>query len=108
MVFMQFLTIQKLINQENLQFNLKRLLLDTGLRKRELPGIAFLLNACPQLEQLVIIFLNRQPEFQVNVTNPTVLRYYFLFLFLFFSFPVSSVSINGSLFLFAICSSLLT
>ncbi|KAK2992955.1 hypothetical protein RJ640_007337 [Escallonia rubra] len=60
----KYLTVRDMTNRRNLLFNCHRLSLDTGMQRRELPGIAFLLKACPRLETLVIVITKGQSEFR--------------------------------------------
>ncbi|XP_030457608.1 putative F-box/LRR-repeat protein At5g02930 isoform X2 [Syzygium oleosum] len=63
----QILSVKKMMKQEMVTLGSTSLVLDTGLLKWELPGIACLLTACPNLENLAVIMV-RQAMFNIRET----------------------------------------
>lgn len=63
----QILSVKKMMKQEVVMLGSTSLVLDTGLLKWELPGIACLLTACPNLENLAVVMV-RQSMFKIRET----------------------------------------
>lgn len=61
----QILSVKKVMKQEMVMLDSTSLVLDTGLLKWELPGIACSLTACPNLENLAVVMV-RQSMFNVR------------------------------------------
>lgn len=61
----QILSVKKMMKQVMVTLGSTSLVLDTGLLKWELPGIACLLTACPNLENLAVNMV-RQAMFNVR------------------------------------------
>ncbi|KAI3407446.1 uncharacterized protein J3R85_020988 [Psidium guajava] len=63
----QILSVKKVMKQEMVKLDSTSLVLDTGLLKWELPGIACLLTACRNLENLAVVMV-RQSMFNIRGT----------------------------------------
>ncbi|XAR65622.1 hypothetical protein NMG60_11009791 [Bertholletia excelsa] len=61
----QMLAIGERRNQEKLSFDCTRQRLETNLRKWELPGIAYMLNSCPELVHLTLCTPSIEEEIEL-------------------------------------------
>lgn len=57
------------MHEDNLLFEVTHLVLNTGLSTWELPGIALLLRACPNLENLVIVIDDHAEDLEVRLCS---------------------------------------